>query len=370
MAHVEKFKAAAIAPMLHHYTRDNERTLSRENIDRERTRENYRIGPERGRDYIDGRVREIERDQGRAVRSDAVRMCDWVVTAPPDLKREDMRRFFESCHRFFEDRYGERNMLGSYVHMDETTPHVHVAFMPIKERDGHERLTAKEVLSREDMRRIHPELSRRVESDIGYRVGITLDDGKTLEKALSRIDGMDAYQRERDRLERLRQREREAEQRNRELRCRAERMQREVERARGRERELEQTREGREEKAKALSRERGEARGRVQGLDERARGLRGEIDELRSRIDELGRKVRRLAERARGLARDVADARSPGRGLELAREIIRGRGGHREQARAMERERENSDFDGSLTRGRGQERGQERARDYEIERER
>ena len=49
MAHVEKFKAAAIAPMLHHYTRDNERTLSRENIDRERTRENYRIGPERGR---------------------------------------------------------------------------------------------------------------------------------------------------------------------------------------------------------------------------------------------------------------------------------------------------------------------------------
>ena len=36
----------------------------------------------------------------------------------------------------------------------------------------------------------------------------------------------------------------------------------------------------------------------------------------------------------------------------------------------MERGRENSDFDGSLTRGRGQERGQERARDYEMERER
>lgn len=371
MAHVEKFKAAAIAPMLHHYTRDNERTLSRSNIDRERTRENYRIGPERGREYIDARVREIERDQGRAVRSDAVRMCDWVVTAPPDLKPEDYGRFFRSCHEFFQDRYGERNMLGSYVHMDETTPHVHVAFMPVKERDGHERLTAKEVLSRDDMRKVHPELSRRVERDIGYRVGITLDDGKTLEKALSRIDGMEAYQRERDRLERLRQREREAASRNRELKGRADRLQREVEHARSRERALEQTREGREKKVEALSRDRGEARSRVQGLGQRAQRLRDRIGEFRSRIDGLGRKVQQLAGRARDLVRDVELMRRQGRGIEAARERLRSGGGHQEQARALERSAQNAAFDrlianGSRSRDAGRER--EHGRDYDHER--
>ena len=38
MAHVEKFKRDAVAAMMHHYTRDNDRTLGRSNIDPARTR--------------------------------------------------------------------------------------------------------------------------------------------------------------------------------------------------------------------------------------------------------------------------------------------------------------------------------------------
>lgn len=371
MAHVAKYKGGAVAAMLHHYTRDNERTLSRDNIDRERTRENYRLGPERerGREFVDERVREIEQAQGRAVRSDAVRMCDWVVTAPPDLKVEDRQRFFESAYGFFQDRYGERNMLGGWVHMDETTPHMHVAFVPVKEReDGREALSAKDVLRRAELNRVHPELSQAVERDLGYKVSIQLDGEKVLEKALSRVDGMERYQEEKDRLERLRRDREGLERRHRELGGRArgleaevERLRGEVERAEGRERQAEQAHQARQAEDRRVREAREAARGRVRGLEGDRDGLRSRIEGLRGRVQELG-------ERARGLAEGLRER--AGNGIERARDLLRGRGGHREQAREVDRGRENAEFDRSMTRGHEQERGQDRARGYEMERER
>ena len=306
MAHVEKFKREAVAAMLHHYTRDNDRTLGRSNIDPERTRDNYRIGPCRGRDYIAERIDEVARAQGRAVRSTAVVMCDWVVTAPPDLKPEDRRKFFETCHRFFEDRYGERQMLGSYVHMDETTPHAHIAFMPIKYKDGVPHLTAKEVLSRAELGKVHPELSRAVERGIGYRVQVQLGDDRQLERALSKVDGMAAYQREKDRLERLRQDQRGLEKSNRELEGRARELEREVELAR---RDVER----KEWRAESLGREieatRQVARQRAQKVEQ----VREQTKESRSRIAELGRKIEQARSRCQELGRRLHELRERAR---------------------------------------------------------
>lgn len=313
MAHVEKFKREAVAAMLHHYTRDNDRTLGRSNIDPERTRDNYRIGPCRGRDYIAERIDEVARAQGRAVRSTAVVMCDWVVTAPPDLKPEDRRKFFETCHRFFEDRYGERQMLGSYVHMDETTPHAHIAFMPIKYKDGVPHLTAKEVLSRAELGKVHPELSRAVERGIGYRVQVQLGDDRQLERALSKVDGMAAYQREKDRLERLRQDQRGLEKSNRELEGRARELEREVELAR---REVDVARrnvERKEWRAESLGREieatRQVARQRAQKVEQ----VREQTKESRSRIAELGRKIEQARSRCQELGRRLHELRERAR---------------------------------------------------------
>ena len=306
MAHVEKFKREAVAAMLHHYTRDNDRTLGRSNIDPERTRDNYRIGPDRGRDYIAERIDEVAQAQGRAVRSTAVVMCDWVVTAPPDLKPEDRRKFFETCHRFFEDRYGERQMLGSYVHMDETTPHAHIAFMPIKYKDGVPHLTAKEVLSRAELGKVHPELSRAVERGIGYRVQVQLGDDRQLERALSKVDGMAAYQREKDRLERLRRDQRGLEKSNRELEGRARKLEREVELAR-------RNVERKEWRAESLGREieatRQVARQRAQKVEQ----VREQTKESRSRIAELGRKIEQARSRCQELERRLHELRERAR---------------------------------------------------------
>lgn len=306
MAHVEKFKRDAVAAMMHHYTRDNDRTLGRSNIDPARTRGNYRLGPGRGRDYIAERIDGIERAQGRAVRKDAVVMCDWVVTAPPDLKPEDRRKFFETCHDFFEKRYGERNMLGSWVHMDETTPHVHIAFMPVKEKGGIERLTAKEVLNRAEMGRIHPELSKAVERGLGYRVQVQLSDDRQLERALSKVDGMAAFQREKDRLERLRQDQRGLEQANRELEGRARKLEREVEVAR-------QDVERKEQRVESLGREIEATRQVAQQRAQKIEQAREQTKESRSRIAELGRRIEQARSRCQELGRRLHELRERAR---------------------------------------------------------
>lgn len=309
MAHVQKFKRDAVAAMMHHYTRDNDRTLGRSNIDPERTRDNYAIGPERGREYIAERIGEIERAQGRSVRKDAVAMCDWVVTAPPDLRPEDRRRFFEACRGFFEERYGERNMLGCWVHMDETTPHAHVAFMPVVERGGVERLSAKDVLNRAEMGRVHPELSSRAERELGYRVQVQLDDDRQLERALSRVDGLAAYQREKDRLERLRQDERRAEQRNRELAGKAERLRGEVGRLERDARDVGRRVEQEREKARGLAREVALARQGCEEREEKVAQVREQTRKARSGIERLGRKIESARERCRGLRERVVELR-------------------------------------------------------------
>ena len=306
MAHVEKFKREAVAAMLHHYTRDNDRTLGRSNIDPERTRDNYRIGPDRGRDYIAERIDEVAQAQGRAVRSTAVVMCDWVVTAPPDLKPEDRRKFFETCHRFFEDRYGERQMLGSYVHMDETTPHAHIAFMPIKYKDGVPHLTAKEVLNRAELGKVHPELSRAVERGIGYPVQVQLGDDRQLERALSKVDGMQAYQREKDRLERLRQDQRSLEQANRGLERRVGGLEREIEVAR---RDVERKQWRAESLEREISATRQVAEKRAQKIEQ----VREQAKETRSRIAELGRRIGQARSRCQELGRRLHDLRERAR---------------------------------------------------------
>ncbi len=65
-----------------------------------------------------------------------VKVCsDWVVTLPENLKgtsEKEQREFFEKTYEFLANRYGgEKNVLSANVHKDETTPHMHFAFMPV-----------------------------------------------------------------------------------------------------------------------------------------------------------------------------------------------------------------------------------------------
>ena len=59
------------------------------------------------------------------------------------MKETDSKRFFQEVYRFLIDRYGVRNVISAYVHMDEVgnTPHMHFSFIPVETLEDGTELT-------------------------------------------------------------------------------------------------------------------------------------------------------------------------------------------------------------------------------------
>lgn len=193
MAHIAKYKASAVGKLCAHYNRwqgiDNQ-NVSRENIDKSRTHLNYTLGvyEKDGKRFI-GKVRgtaswatvkgridavnaRAKAEGKRATRKDAVVMADMVVTLPPNVPPEDAYKFFWNSYQYIADRVGRGNLMGGYVHMDETTPHMHVPFTPIL--DG--RFNYKKMCDRKFYQTFHKGLGDRLEQKMGYRPEVELSE--------------------------------------------------------------------------------------------------------------------------------------------------------------------------------------------------
>jgi hypothetical protein len=104
-------------------------------------------------------------------------MCSWVVTLPRtdeygeerSYTEHEIMGFFREAYRMLADRYGEKNVVSAYVHMDETTPHMHFAFVPVIEdkKRGGEKVSAKDVLTRQDLKTLHVDLQKRMDERFG-----------------------------------------------------------------------------------------------------------------------------------------------------------------------------------------------------------
>ena len=175
MAHVEKYTAAATGHMLAHYDRTHSSSTSL--IDESRTALNHNLAgidqPLPQLDFLHKRLGEIKVMK----RADVNVMCDWIVTAPKELTPEELPLFFNETYKFLNDRYGKENVISAYVHMDETTPHIHYAFVPvvIDKKKGIPKLSAKERITRKDLNTFHPDLTKPMTAVFGRDIGIQND---------------------------------------------------------------------------------------------------------------------------------------------------------------------------------------------------
>lgn len=193
MAHVAKYAEAAVGHLCNHYGRSEDMEKSsyvirgNENIDPSRTHLNYDLAPHREGSQLDRlhqRLSEVKVQK----RADVNVLCDWVVTAPKDLPAAEHKKFFEESYAFLTQRYGAENVVSSYVHMDETTPHMHFAFVPVKHvlKGGKEydKVSAKEVITRRDLQTFHSDLDAHLERAMGHEVhvlnGATKDGNKSI----------------------------------------------------------------------------------------------------------------------------------------------------------------------------------------------
>jgi len=159
MAHVAKYTAAAVGHMTNHYGRSSDDGVKRsnENIDPKRTHLNYNLAPDRE----GGQVAFVQRRLSQVKvqkRADVNVLCDWVVTLPQGSYTPDQERaFFQKSYDFLSAQYGESNVVSAYVHMDETQPHLHFAFVPVvpDRRRGGEKVSAKECITRANLNSFH-----------------------------------------------------------------------------------------------------------------------------------------------------------------------------------------------------------------------
>lgn len=183
MAHLAKYTLNSAQALFHHNLRHKDRkgeyvAYGGSKIDTTKTHLNYRLDPNTDpNEFITQRLSEIKVQK----RADVKVYCSWVLTVPQNLPTEKHREFFESAYRFFCQDYGKENIVMASVHLDETSPHMHLGFVPVvrekknQKKLGQEKVSAKELLTRTYMKNLHKRLKNVLERDLNCRVDITID---------------------------------------------------------------------------------------------------------------------------------------------------------------------------------------------------
>ena len=170
VARMEKMKSDNLVGIGNH----NQRRFSNhsnKDIDVSKSHLNYDI-LDKVKSYktdIEGYI-NANKSSKRAVRKDAVLVCEWIITSDSDffesMSPTDTREYFQTAIDFFAERYGSKNLMYAQVHLDERTPHMHLGIVPF---DKDNKLTAKTMFDREALQDIQNELPRYM-NERGFKV--------------------------------------------------------------------------------------------------------------------------------------------------------------------------------------------------------
>jgi hypothetical protein len=199
MAHMLKATRGSLGGLTRHYERAVNPNgeyikFSNQDIDVSRTHMNYNLAPDRGSQIRF--VNQICEDMSCLKRKDVKIMVSWVITRPKDLSDDEAEVFFRECYSFLCDRYGgEEYVISSTVHRDESTDHIHHAFVPVYEDpEKGKRVNCKKVITKRDLQTFHRDLSAHMERvfgrDVGVETGITKQNGGNL--SVGELKAMDS----------------------------------------------------------------------------------------------------------------------------------------------------------------------------------
>ena len=242
MANLAGYSKSGYEAMINHYTRhqdDPEQTkwkYKNQTIDPGRTFLNYAIQPQRTpKNFVQAAIDSVDTPVRTGKKATNV-MSDWIITLPKnDLLEGREKEFFEQTFEFMKTKVPEDLIVGGYVHMDETSPHMHFAFVPLvttqamtndksrplrdgkgkilKDKKGtvrYERVPKldaegnpilrrsfgqSKIFDRRAMENFHPQLEKALSDYFGFKVGIELEDeGEKLLSSLNQPDYIKAKQ--------------------------------------------------------------------------------------------------------------------------------------------------------------------------------
>ena len=125
-------------------------------------------------DDVKKRIADIQSRQKRKIRCDAPVAIEYMITASPEamarLSKQEQEQYFAESLNFVEARHGTRNRLSAVLHLDETTPHLHVLVFP--EREG--KLDAKSFFKLPALTAMQDEFAVKVGRQFGLERGVRL----------------------------------------------------------------------------------------------------------------------------------------------------------------------------------------------------
>ncbi len=161
VCHFGKYKSGNVFGLQKHNQREN-KNYSNIDLDISKSHLNYDLinpNPINFRNTINSLIKE-KRKSDRAIRKDAVVYCECIISSDQNffknLSEDRQKLFFRESLEFLGKKLGKDNIISANVHLDETTPHMHVGFVPIHGTS----LSAKKVLNRNFLRDIHDKMPK------------------------------------------------------------------------------------------------------------------------------------------------------------------------------------------------------------------
>lgn len=184
----EKFTRNQSGNILVHCDRsDPNRTYKNQEIDHSKTYLNYNLAPEHkgmtDYEFMKKRCEEFN----VLKRKDVNWLVSWVITIPADYTG-NKALFFREAYNFMENRYGKDNVVSAYVHLDETSPHMHFCFVPVifDKKKQEYKVNAKQCINKVELKQIHPEMQEYLENKLQTKVnilnGATAEGNKTIDQ--------------------------------------------------------------------------------------------------------------------------------------------------------------------------------------------
>ena len=170
MAHLKKNTRGSVPGLAVHFERKTDHHTNKE-IDVSKTYLNQDLMTD-GSDMV-SRFNARLNDVYCMKRDDVKALATWIVTLPEELTEapyEQQSAFFEATTNFLNERYGQENAVAAVVHYDETTPHLHYAFVPVvfDDKKSRYKVSAKEVLTRQDLQTFHEDLDQHLKKVLPF----------------------------------------------------------------------------------------------------------------------------------------------------------------------------------------------------------
>ena len=130
------YKKDNLAGLYKHNERKNT-NYSNKDINKNNSIKNYSI-KSCNTTYLNALKKLIQENnlQGRIIKTTNV-ICEFIITSDreffQEIGEEETKRYFETAYNFVSQykNLGEKYILSAKVHMDESTPHLHLVFVPV-----------------------------------------------------------------------------------------------------------------------------------------------------------------------------------------------------------------------------------------------